>query len=621
MIAGLASHRTHDLAARSVRTLSKTAREPDAAWLSDGEPLVWLIGKQSLFCPAHAHAQSPAAPVVTFAGRLHNTAELKSLAGGGAPDPPVTPAALIAALWPVFGPALLDRIVGDFAFALWDPMARELMLATDPMGQWPVHYAMPADRSMLAFASGTQPLRALDWVGSEPDDLAVVAQLLNQPTEPGRTFFANIQSLPSGHRLRWHDGRVDVERYWGPHFARTDIRSVNEMLEAFEHAVRVAVASRLDPARPTALLMSGGYDSTAVAGAVAAQRKRTPDAVPPIVAISAAFGDLPCDESARIDIALAVNGLPSHRVQPMGRSISVESMRRDVAAHDAPFVNFQAPFVDAYSALARDLGATTLMTGLGGDELATDFEYQVDFARAMGVARFPLTVHRIADIEKRAPWNVAIGLARQLCPEAIKQPYRALRRIASPGVAFGPDASWLQPEAQRLARELGAVGPAPPVGFDSYTKEVRWRILANPVVEFARRWFAVETASSGFELESPLLDRRLFELVFATDACFHPRSSDAGEYKPLIARGLSFAPRALVSAYWKVDFDSYNAHVLRVSLATVEAWLFEAAEWKAERYVARESAMRTLRGFRDEPERFQYRAEAIVGLETWLRTI
>ncbi|MBK7332188.1 MAG: hypothetical protein IPI87_07325 [Betaproteobacteria bacterium] len=46
------------------------------------------------------------------------------------------------------------------------------MLATEPMGQVPMYYAASADGTMLAFASRTRSLRALDWVGSEPDDEA-----------------------------------------------------------------------------------------------------------------------------------------------------------------------------------------------------------------------------------------------------------------------------------------------------------------------------------------------------------------------------------------------------------------------------------------------------------------
>jgi asparagine synthase (glutamine-hydrolysing) len=625
VIAGLVSRHHDDTAVGSIRTLSLTLAGSVTTWRSEGEPAVWLAGTDFLSTPADTRpAGAPgrrSAPVVAFDGRLHHVRDVRPGAGPAPAGARRNPAAVIAELYPGAGEALLDHVVGDFAFALWDPDARELMLATDPMGLWPLHYALSPDRSTLAFASHTSTLRALDWVGSDVDDETVVAHLLDLPRDAGRSFFRNIRLLPSGHRLRWRDGEIDVTRYWGPRFAPSGVGSVDEMLEAFQRTFRTAVAERLDPAAPTAILMSGGYDSTAVAGAAAALRRETPAAVPALAAISATFGDLSCDESSRIDIALAANGLPGHRACPLGRGITVDSMRRNVVRHDAPFVNFQAPFAADYTAIARDLGVTTLMTGLGGDELTIDFDYQIDFARTMGARRFLTTVCRVAGIEHRSRWSTAICLTRQLCPDPIKAPYRALRR---PGRRRDRERAegWLQPHAQRVAAELRARPPAPPVGLGSHTQEVRWRTIGHPAAEFARRWFAVETAASGFDLACPLLDRRLFELVFGTDPRWLPRSSDRGEYKPLIARGLrAYAPQELVGGYWKVGFESYNQHVMRLSLDAIESWLFDAPVWKAERFVSRGSAMQALRDCRDAPERSMFRFEAIIGLETWLREL
>jgi asparagine synthetase B (glutamine-hydrolysing) len=621
VIAGLVARRTHDLAVRSIRTLSGAAPDPDACWRSTGEPLVWLAAPHPLARRIDGQAPLSSRPVVAFAGHLYDGHEPGSLADRSSIARSASPAETIAGRWPTVGPALLDHLVGEFALALWDPAARELVLATEPMGQVPLYYVESPDGTMLAFASRTRSLRALDWIGSEPDDESIVAALVNVAPRPGATFFRRIRQLPGGHRLRWRDGRIDVARYWGPRFAQPDIRSTDEMLEAFEHTVRAAVAARLDPARPTAILMSGGYDSTAVAGAVAALCRERPDETPRVAAISATFGDLPCDESWRIDIALAETGLTGLRTVPLGRGIDPDAMRRHVARHDAPFVDFQAPLLDACATLAREHGFATLMTGLGGDELATDFDYHVDFARAMGPWRFPETVRRVAAIEKLSCRRAALWLLRELCPEYVKRPYRAMRGAVSPRTRSGTADDWLEPAARRMAEHLRA-RPAPaPVGFDSHTAEVRWRTATSPVVEVVRHWFTVELAGEGFALANPLLDRRLFELVFATNARFHPRSSDRGEYKPLIARGLPFVPRRLVGGYWKAEFGSYNAHVLQQSLGAIDDWLFGSGTWRAERFVARETAVRTLDRFRDEPLRLHYRVEAIVGLETWLRSL
>lgn len=619
MIAGLVATHDHEPARRSIRALRRAAGGPALPGNRADGPIAWLGGAK----PASGRpgGRPDADPVVVLEGRLYDTGERDARAGIPARGRSADDAHVVATRWREAGPSTLRRMVGDFAFALWDPLARELALATDPLGVVPLYYAQSPDRTMLAFASRTNPLRALDWIGSEPDDETVVASLVNLAAEPGRTFHRAIRTVPGGHCVRWQDGRIRVERYWGPHFARPDIRSVDDMLEAFEHAVRTAVRDRLDPSRRTAILLSGGYDSTAVAGAVAAIRRESPDAVPPVIALSGVFPGLDCDESRRIDIALADNGLPGRRFDPLGRGVTVESMRNDVVRHDAPLIGFQAPFADAYAALAREFGAATLLTGLGGDELTIDFDYQIDFARAMGWRRFPETVRRVAGYENHSPRRVALRLLRERCPEPLKRPWRAIRDLVSAPSRTGTGAGWLEPGARILAESLRRRPPPPAVDFDSHSKEVRWRVATSPTVEAARRWFALEAQAAGFELASPLLDRRLFELVFSADARWHPRSYDRGEYKPLIARGLPYAPRGLVGAFWKVDFRSYDMHVVTRSLPLIDEWLFAGQAWRSGKYVSRDAAMRSVAAFRHEPERLLFRVGAIVGLETWMRSL
>lgn len=621
MIAGLVATGDRAQARRSIDALARAAGcAPECAARAD-EPLAWLSHPG-----AASHHRAPAGPdrraaFAVLEGRPVNLRDLASPGGPSAADPASAPADLVASLWRAHGASTLDRIVGEFALALWDPAARELVLAADPLGVVPLYYAESRDRTMLAFASRTNPLRALDWVGSEPDDEAVVAGLANLAVEPGRTCFRAIRAVPGGHCVRWRHGRARVERYWGPHFPPPDVRNVDDMLEAFEHAVRTAVADRLEPARPVAILLSGGYDSTAVAGAVAVLRRHSPGAVPPVVAISGTFPELACDESGRIDVAVAEYGLPARRFSPLGRGVTIESMRRDVARHDVPVIGFQAPFADAYQALAREFGAVTLMTGLGGDELAIDFDYEIDLARTLGWRRFPETVRRVARFEHRPARSVAAQLVRELCPEPLKRPYRAIRRLLSPRARPEFGLGWLEPDARSLAERLRRRPPPRPVGFDSHSKEVRWQVATSPIVEASRRWFRLEADAAGLELSTPLLDRRLFELVFAADARCQPRSGDRGEYKPLIARGLPYVPRPLVESFWKVDFRSYDRHVMEHSLGTIEEWLFGAQAWKAGRYVSRETAMRTVAAFRESPDRVLFRAGAIVGLETWMRSL
>lgn len=614
MIAGFVARRDSERARLSIETLS--GGPPDDADLCGppGGTLVWLSGAARMGAAGTAR-QGDVRAVID--GRIFNLQALRSATGTG----PRTDARVVAELWRDLGARLLDRLIGDFAFALFDPIARELVIATEPLGQLPLYYARSEDRSMLAFASGTRALRTLDWVASEPDDESVVAMLQNTCSTPDATFYRSIQRLPGGHVLRWRDGRLDIARYWGPRFPPPPIRSAGELLQAFESTLRAAVADRLDPARPTAILMSGGYDSTAVAGMVSELARDRPGAVPRVAALSGTFGDLPCNEASRIDIALAANGLTGLRVTPVGRGLDTDTMRRHVARHDLPLVNFQAPFFGDCFSLAREHGFVTLMMGLGGDELTVDNDWHIDLARSIGTWRFPAAVRRVASLRNESVRATALELARALCPEAVKRPYRALRRVLSPRTRVPAGDGWLTPYAQGVAARLAARSAPPTIGYGSHSAEIRWQAAVNPAVEWARQWTRDEMACEGFVLASPLLDRRLFELVLGTDARYLPRTYDHGEYKPLIARGLPYMPRALVSDHWEVEFNSYNVHVLQQSFEAIEGWLFGSGDWCSERFVSRGRALASLARFREAPLHVHYQLMTIVGLETWLRSL
>src|SRR5690606_14493696 len=70
--------------------------------------------------------------------RLDNRAEV--LAALGQPDTGQPDSAVLLAAYACWGEAALERLVGDFALAVWDATRRQLVLARDPMGVRPLYY-------------------------------------------------------------------------------------------------------------------------------------------------------------------------------------------------------------------------------------------------------------------------------------------------------------------------------------------------------------------------------------------------------------------------------------------------------------------------------------------------
>ncbi len=116
----------------------------------------------------------------------------------------------------------------------------------------------------------------------------IVSFLLEKWQDPFSTFFSQIQQLPPGHWL-WADGtRLTARRYWQPGIQNVcKATRPGEVLEEFADRFRLAVRQRLPftahrsplttHPSPTSvgILMSGGLDSTAMAG-IAAAASQTP---------------------------------------------------------------------------------------------------------------------------------------------------------------------------------------------------------------------------------------------------------------------------------------------------------------------------------------------------------
>jgi asparagine synthase (glutamine-hydrolysing) len=89
-----------------------------------------------------------------------------------------------------WGERALERLVGDFAFALWDSTAQRVLLARDFKGQRPLHYH--CGRSFFAFASMPKGLHALAEIPYAPDEQIVAEFLALMPRHGPRSFFRDI---------------------------------------------------------------------------------------------------------------------------------------------------------------------------------------------------------------------------------------------------------------------------------------------------------------------------------------------------------------------------------------------------------------------------------------------
>lgn len=266
--------------------------------------LWWGLGHALLRLP-HEHAAQPLTrgdgTWLSADVRLDGRRALRSAlgaAGHGAPDD-ADDAQLLLQAHAAWGAGLLDRVAGDFAFALWDNRRQELLCACDQIGVVPLHYTRLGDQ--LLVASSPELLLLHPGVSDELDDEALADfLLLGQASSFGRTAFAAIKRLPPAHTLRWSNGNLEVRRYWSPPDFEPLLRLPHrsDYVERFRDALEQAVADRIDSG-PLSTQLSEGSDSTTICALAQHLRASHATMEGDMRAIAVVLGDTEGAEEAR----------------------------------------------------------------------------------------------------------------------------------------------------------------------------------------------------------------------------------------------------------------------------------------------------------------------------------
>ncbi|MGE3809322.1 MAG: asparagine synthase-related protein [Gemmataceae bacterium] len=558
--------------------------------------------------------------VAVFDGLLHNRKELASQLS---PTVEAEDVDLLLAAYAAWGTRLVEKLVGDFTLAVWDEAERSLFAAVDPFGLRGLFFGGQGEN--LSIASHPGPLLRLPGIADRINESMLVRCLADRWGSVGATFHADIQRLPAGHSLVAAAHGRRIERYWRPGETRCASASGAAVLEEFASLCRQAVRERMPASLSAGMVMSGGIDSTALAGIVAELRRAT-TASGPFTVFAGVFGDLPGDESRYIDDVLQRTGLSACRLPDLGRGICVDGMRREVRRNAGPVVNSQSPLFDAFVEAARARGADVLLNGLGGDELATDYEHLADLRRHRCWRRLASASRSI--LETSPDWQTCVWLARELCPEWLKVPYRQLKRLRPRRAAMLP--RWLTPQAMELCQIDDEETRGPTVQLDCPSLERSWQILNLPFTQFAFWHWGNEFASGGLRATSPYLDRRLFEFVYSVPYAWRPPCTADAPFKPWLTRGLrDYLPASLQRRRDKASLSAYANLVFQLGFAELREYLFAGGPWELQPFVPRAEAMALFDGFRfdaaenlRDPESIGVRVQPlrqIAAAELWLR--
>lgn len=161
-----------------------------------------------------------------------------------------------------YGADCPKHLRGMFAFAIWNEPKQELLLARDRVGKKPLLYATV--NGNLIFGSEFSALLLHPEISRDVDPEALDLYLSYACVPAPRTAYRTIRKLEPGHTLRWHNGQVEIRRYWQPDFSHKLKLSEEEAGERAVEILREAVRVRLMSEVPLGAFLSGGIDSSAV---------------------------------------------------------------------------------------------------------------------------------------------------------------------------------------------------------------------------------------------------------------------------------------------------------------------------------------------------------------------
>ena len=213
--------------------------------------------------------------VLMFNGEIYNYPSLRrELLEAGHTFATETDSEVLVHGFEEWGEALLPRLRGMFAFAIWNVEEQTLFLARDYFGIKPLHYTLLPDGRFF-YASEIKSLLAHPDFVREFNDSALDHYLSFQYSVPRETFFKNVYCLPPAHYLWFRDGQVTEHRYWEPRFEPDEGMTLDQAVESIDNAFTDSVEAHRISDVEVGCFLSGGVDSSFVASYFGGQKAFT----------------------------------------------------------------------------------------------------------------------------------------------------------------------------------------------------------------------------------------------------------------------------------------------------------------------------------------------------------
>jgi asparagine synthase (glutamine-hydrolysing) len=320
---------------------------------------------------------------LVFNGEIYNFKELRArLVANGHRFRSESDSETIVHLYEDLGERAIDELDGMFALSIWDERQGRLLLARDRAGKKPLFYWRGPGR--IVFGSEMKAIVAHPDLSIDVDEEALPYYFLYGFVPHPQTIYKHILQVEPGTVATFErDGRDHTRRYWQLRFPPVEEQQAAAPIRAVaarrvRELVTAAIERRLMSDVPLGAFLSGGVDSTIIAGVMSRLMSE------PVRTFSIGFeGDADFDETAvaRDTARRFGTAHTEFRVRPSAIGL-IDSL---VYHHDGPFADSSAIPTYLVAKLTRE-HVTVALTGDGGDEV---FAGYLRFGAAVAAERIP----------------------------------------------------------------------------------------------------------------------------------------------------------------------------------------------------------------------------------------
>ncbi len=510
---------------------------------------------------------------VILNGEIYNWRELRAeLESIGCQFKTQSDTEVIVKGYEVWNDAIVSRMSGMFAIAIWDNKARRLLLTRDRMGEKPLFYRL--SKEGLVFASSIDAIASV--VADRSIDPVAIASYLSHSFIPSRcTVWRDVEVLQPSHMLSITVGdEPEVRRYWELPRSGPIRRSLKYSQAGIEKVIDDSTRRCLDADVPVGIFLSGGVDSSVIAAFASRHDARLP-------AFSLGFKEASYSEIPYAEKVAHHLGMP-HHILEMGVEDVISCLPNLVREYGQPFGDASAVPTFLVSRFARK-HVTICLSGDGGDELFGGYWRMQASVYAARYARVVPKYVRQKIVPQAASRLGAIGARWKAMNEL---------SLVPSGCGYTNSLSWWNLLHEIAGPNLRSIITSDIVSLRvsnhqdrAEASDVQRALLDDMQVQLPDAYLTkvdVASMAASLEVRSPFLEQNVIEKAWVLSDRFKLHFGQRKWLLKKIAAG--FVPREVIyrrkmgfamplTKWFQSDLGDYLDNLMTSSVADSEGWI------------------------------------------------